>query len=67
VPRKHRYTVKQVAEALRKAAGLKAVAAKQLGCVPTTISNYISRHDELKEVETQCVENQLDIAESTLF
>ena len=67
MPRKERYTVKQVAEALRNAAGLKVLAAKQLGCVPTTISNYISRHDELKEVEAQCVENQLDIAESKLF
>ena len=67
MPKKERYAVKQVAEALRKAAGLKAVAAKQLGCVPSTIANYISRHDELKEIEAQCVEDQLDMAESKLF
>ena len=35
--------------------------------MPTTISNYVSRHDELKEVAAQCVEDQLDIAESKLF
>ena len=67
MPKKERYTVKQVAEALRKSGGLKTEAAKQLGCVPTTIANYIGRHDELKKVEAQCVEDQLDIAESALF
>jgi len=35
--------------------------------VPSTVTNYISRHDELKEVEIQCVEDHLDIAESKLF
>ena len=67
MPKKERYTVKQVAEALRKAAGLKAEAARQLGCVPSTIANYIRRHDELRKVEAQCIEDQLDIAESKLF
>jgi hypothetical protein len=43
MPIKERDTVKQVAEALRNAAGLKTLAAEQLGCVPSTIANYISR------------------------
>jgi len=47
--------------------GLRSHAAQRLGCVPSTVTNYISRHDELKEIEAQCVEDQLDIAESRLF
>jgi len=67
MPKKERYTVKQVAEALRKSGGLKAVAAEQLGCVPSTITNYISRHKALGKVEVEAREATLDLAEDRLI
>jgi hypothetical protein len=67
MPVKERYKVKQVAEALRNAAGLKSLAAEQLGCVPSTITNYISRHKSLEKVEAEALEATLDLAEDRLI
>ena len=39
-----RYTVKQVAKALKSAAGIGAAAANRLKCSPATITNYMQRH-----------------------
>ena len=67
MPSAPKYTIQQITDALRKCGGLRSHAAQRLGCVPSTVTNYISRHDELKEIEAQCVKDQLDIAESKLF
>ena len=62
-----KYTVRQVAAALRASAGLRSQAAKKLGCVPSTITNYISRHKVLGKVEAEAREATLDLAEDRLI
>ncbi len=47
--------------------GLRSHAAQRLGCVPTTIANYVERHPKLKEVEREALESTLDLAESKLI
>ena len=61
------FTIEQVAEALRNAAGIRSAAAQQLDCSPTTITNYIERHPELAAVEHEAIETRLDLAESKLL
>jgi hypothetical protein len=59
-----RFKKAQVAEALRKASGIKSLAAKMLGCSPATIRNYCARHPELEDVIAEAVEDTLDLAEA---
>ena len=61
MPKKERYTVEQVANALTESAGLRSVAARKLGCSPSTVLNYITRHSQLLEVEAEAVEANLDL------
>jgi len=67
MPSAPKYTVRQVAAALRASAGLRSQAAKKLGCVPSTIANYISRHKALEKVEAEALEATLDLAEDRLI
>ncbi len=67
MPKKERYTVEQVGKALRESAGLRSVAAKKLGCSPSTVLNYLTRHSQLLEVEAEAVEANLDRAEAKLM
>lgn len=60
------YTVDQVVEALRSAAGIKSAAAKKLGCAPSTLTGYFERHPELHAALTQIDEELLDLAEGKL-
>ena len=62
-----KFTVEQVAEALRETAGIRSAAARKLGCSPSTITNYVERHPDLSKVESDIVESNLDKAETQLL
>ena len=51
-----KYTVDQVAGALREGNGILSVAAKILGCHRNTIYNYLEDHPELKDIVEECRE-----------
>ncbi len=62
-----KYTVDQVAEALRKGNGMLSVAAEILGCHRNTIYNYLKDHPELKDIVEECRETLVDEAEQILL
>lgn len=62
-----RYTVKQVGDALRASAGVRSIAAKKLGCAPTTVSEYIKRHEDLEDLTEEIVQGTIDLAEASLI
>ena len=64
--RAERFTKRQVSEALLAANGLRAAAAAMLGCSPSTVTAYIDRHPELKQVCEDAIESTLDVAETML-
>ena len=64
--RPQRYTVEQVAEALRLSAGILSAAGEKLGCSGQCVANYISRYPKLAEVAREAQEATLDLAESGL-
>jgi len=61
-----RYTTGEVIEALRKARGIKAVAAKLLGCDRHTVDNYITRHPTVARAYEEQRQTIVDIAEGQL-
>ncbi len=62
-----KYTVDQVAEALRKGDGILSVAAEILGCHRNTIYNYLEDDPELKDLLEECRETLVDEAEKILL
>lgn len=64
---KNRYKAEQVIEALQKARGIKAVAAKVLGCSRQTVDNYIGRYVTVKAAYQEQRETLVDIAEGKLM
>ncbi|GGH14699.1 hypothetical protein GCM10007036_14210 [Alsobacter metallidurans] len=58
-----RFTFEQVADALRRAAGIQAGAAKLLGCNRSVVAGYMVRYPELREQAEELVEETLDVAE----
>ena len=64
--RPQRYTVEQVAEALRLSAGILSAAGEKLGCSGQCVANYLSRYPKLAEVAREAQEATLDLAESGL-
>lgn len=64
--KKERFTVDQIAEALRASRGFISAAARRLACGTTTIYEYIDRHPELSQVRRDAREEQKDIAEIAL-
>jgi len=67
VTNKERYTVEQVANALERSYGVYSGAAKQLGCSPNTIRNYVDRYPALREICNEALERMLDYSELQLF
>lgn len=67
MPRALRYTVDQVAKALKASGGLRSVTAQKLGCDRKTVTNYIARYKRLQEVEGEIVEQSLDLAEGKIL
>lgn len=62
-----RFKVAQVAEALRRTAGLASAAAEVLRCDPSTIRGYMRRHPQLRQIAEETVETMMDLAESKLY
>ena len=61
-----RYSPGKVAEALRLAAGIKADAARRLGCARSTVNAYIKRYPEVQEAWIDARETVVDLAQSKL-
>lgn len=64
--RPNKYTIKQVARALREAEGNFSKAAQFLGCTRDTVSRYVKLHPELQADGAQISEELIDLAESEL-
>ena len=61
-----RYTADQMITAIRAARGIKAAAARALGCSRSTIDNYIRRYDTVAEAYEEARNTLLDDAESAM-
>jgi hypothetical protein len=66
-PPQDKYTVAQVIAALRAANGIKAAAARVLGCEWRTVDNYIKRYPTVRAALDECDQIILDIAEGHLI
>jgi predicted transcriptional regulator len=62
-----KYTVEEVAEALRSQGGVISSAAKVLGSSRSTIYEYIRENPELGQVREETRESTIDMAEAQLF
>lgn len=62
----YRYTLEQVISALKEARGLRALAARRLGCTVRTVDNYIARFPEVSDTVKEQLELRLDVAEGKL-
>jgi len=62
-----RFSPEKVAEALRRAGGIKSHAAALLDCTRTTVGNYIKRYPEVREVWIEARETMVDTAQSKLY
>jgi hypothetical protein len=65
--RRQTYTIEQIEMALRNTGGLRTQAADQLGCVVTTVSNYVNRSKYLQRVEAEIIDRNLDFCETQLI
>ncbi len=61
------YTQKQVIDAVIKAGGLKAPAARALQCSRHTITRYIERYPAIKEAYDDAIQSSIDLAQSKLM
>ena len=64
---KPRFTVRRVAGALRRTAGIKTAAAELLGCDRSTITRYINRYPKLQALEMEIADRTVDLAEDKLL
>jgi hypothetical protein len=64
---KPRFKIEQVAEALRKSAGIQAGAARILGCTRASVCQYVARYPQLARVADEAIEFNLDLAETKLI
>ena len=64
---KNKYSTETVIRALKKARGIKAVAAKILGCDRHTVDNYIKRHPTVAKAYQEQRETLIDVAEGKLI
>ena len=62
-----RYTMQQVADAIRQARGMLTVTADILNCEPGTVYRYLERYPQLRLVVTEARERMTDIAENALY
>lgn len=63
---RERFTAKQVAAALLEARGVKAAAARLLGCNRNTVERYINAYPTVKEACEIARAELIDLAESKL-
>lgn len=62
-----KFTVDQVEQALRAAAGIYTQAAVMLHCAPNTIANYVKRNKRLQRAYDEILDERLDLAETALL
>jgi len=62
-----KFTIVQVVAALEAAGGIKSIAAKKLGCDPTTVHGYAKRYWEVEEAVARISDEKLDFAEAKLL
>ena len=65
--RKDKYTQKRMINEIRKAKGIKAVAARALECTRQTVDNYIERYKAVAEAYDEANETNIDFVESKLM
>ena len=63
---KHRYTPKEVANAIKQTKGMLYLTAKRLGCSYQTVLNYCTRYKMVEEVRKAQRGEMLDLAETRL-
>lgn len=63
---KQRYTAAEVITAIERARGIKAVAAKILGCSRVTVDSYAKRYVTVAQACQQARETLIDVAEGQL-
>lgn len=64
---KRRYKADEVIEAIRKAQGVIAAAARMLGCNRSTVYDYINNYATVKDAYDEANEVSLDVAEGGLM
>lgn len=62
-----KYTVPQIADALKKTAGFISLAAEQLGCNPGTIYDYFKKYPELEVIRNDLKLKRDDICKSMIM
>ena len=62
-----RYTVEQVAAALKETKGLVYLAAKRLGCCSETVIAYKNRYPELAAAANEARGEMVDVAQAGLY
>jgi hypothetical protein len=63
----HRFTTKQVIDALRSAKGMVSIAAKRLQCDPDTVQNYCKKFPTVAQAKENARTEMLDEAELRLW
>ena len=61
-----KYSVDQVAAALRSCDGLRMPTARKLKVTYQTLKGYLERHPELEDIIDECDEDMVDLSESKL-
>ena len=64
---KHRYTAKQVADALTETKGMMFIAAQRLGCTQETMRNYCKRYPSVQAAKDAQRGLMVDTAELKLW
>jgi hypothetical protein len=67
VGNQNRYAAAQVIEAIQRARGVKAVAARILECSRQTVDNYIERYVTVRAAYEEQRETLIDVAEGKLI
>ena len=63
----HRFTTKQVIEALKAAKGMVSLAAQRLQCDPDTVQNYCKKFPSVAQAKDNARTELLDLAELRLW
>ncbi len=64
---KPKFTVAQMADALRKTKGMTTKTAELLGCYYTTVQDYLNRYPELEQIRKEAHNTMGDEVELALY
>jgi hypothetical protein len=64
---RQKFTVDQVADALKSCRGLIFLTAKKLGCCVDTVRDYCKRYPKIAEVAVSAKGEMVDLAEAKLY